>query len=265
MPTGCFVSAGRSIDGAVERVKLAESLGYDAAYMTHIAGRDSMIVSAIYAAATERIKIGTGVVPIYSRTPATMAQETASIADVSGGRFNARDRRLPPAGRRVLARADDRQAGHRDARVRLDRARDPARRGAARGREVAERFCAPGRRPVPRHADPLRRALAEHAAARRRDRRRRRAVALQPQLHPRRRRPDGPRGSREGGQDDRGLRHRPRRPVGCTDDVGAAYDAMRQDLLPYFGLPFYRAMLERSGFEADIAAYDAAGRRRRAR
>ena len=39
---------------------------------------------------------------------------------------------------------------------------------------------------------------------------------------------------------------------------------MRSDLLPYFGLPFYRAMLERSGFEDDIAAYDeAAGKRRR--
>ena len=36
---------------------------------------------------------------------------------------------------------------------------------------------------------------------------------------------------------------------------------MRRDLLPYFGLPFYRAMLERSGFEADIAAYDEAAAR----
>ncbi len=36
---------------------------------------------------------------------------------------------------------------------------------------------------------------------------------------------------------------------------------MRRDLIPYFGLPFYRAMLERSGFGDDIAAYDdAAGR-----
>jgi alkanesulfonate monooxygenase SsuD/methylene tetrahydromethanopterin reductase-like flavin-dependent oxidoreductase (luciferase family) len=36
---------------------------------------------------------------------------------------------------------------------------------------------------------------------------------------------------------------------------------MRRDLLTYFGLPFYRAMLERSGFGEDIAAYDeAAGR-----
>jgi hypothetical protein len=33
---------------------------------------------------------------------------------------------------------------------------------------------------------------------------------------------------------------------------------MRTDLLPYFGLPFYRAMLDRSGFGEDIAAFDAA-------
>jgi hypothetical protein len=33
---------------------------------------------------------------------------------------------------------------------------------------------------------------------------------------------------------------------------------MRRDLLPYFGLPFYRAMLDRSGFGDDIAAFDEA-------
>jgi alkanesulfonate monooxygenase SsuD/methylene tetrahydromethanopterin reductase-like flavin-dependent oxidoreductase (luciferase family) len=33
---------------------------------------------------------------------------------------------------------------------------------------------------------------------------------------------------------------------------------MRRDLIPYFGLPFYRAMLERSGFGEEIAAFDAA-------
>jgi len=47
-------------------------------------------------------------------------------------------------------------------------------------------------------------------------------------------------------------------PAALTDDPTAAYDAMRRDLLPYFGLPFYRAMIERSGFDADVAAYDAA-------
>ena len=41
-------------------------------------------------------------------------------------------------------------------------------------------------------------------------------------------------------------------------DPATACAAMRKDLIPYFGLPFYRAMIERSGFDADIAAYDAA-------
>jgi hypothetical protein len=33
---------------------------------------------------------------------------------------------------------------------------------------------------------------------------------------------------------------------------------MRRDLIPYFSLPFYRSMLERSGFGEEIAAFDAA-------
>jgi alkanesulfonate monooxygenase SsuD/methylene tetrahydromethanopterin reductase-like flavin-dependent oxidoreductase (luciferase family) len=48
-------------------------------------------------------------------------------------------------------------------------------------------------------------------------------------------------------------------PAALTEDRDAAYGAMRRDLLPYFGLPFYRAMLERSGFGDDIARFDAAG------
>jgi alkanesulfonate monooxygenase SsuD/methylene tetrahydromethanopterin reductase-like flavin-dependent oxidoreductase (luciferase family) len=47
-------------------------------------------------------------------------------------------------------------------------------------------------------------------------------------------------------------------PGAVTEDVSAAYDAMRAELVTYFGLPFYRAMLERSGFGRDIAAYDEA-------
>ena len=47
-------------------------------------------------------------------------------------------------------------------------------------------------------------------------------------------------------------------PAALTDDGPAAYDAMRSELLIYFGLPFYRTMLERSGYGQDIAAFDAA-------
>ena len=50
-------------------------------------------------------------------------------------------------------------------------------------------------------------------------------------------------------------------PSAVVDDPATALASMRRDLLPYFGLPFYRAMLERSGFGDDIAAYDEAAAR----
>ena len=43
-------------------------------------------------------------------------------------------------------------------------------------------------------------------------------------------------------------------PAAVTDDKAAAYETMRTDLLTYWSLPFYRAMIERSGFGEDIAA-----------
>ena len=55
---GSFISVGRSLDQAIERVKRADELGYDSAYVTHIAGRDSLTLLMAYAAATENIKLG---------------------------------------------------------------------------------------------------------------------------------------------------------------------------------------------------------------
>ena len=48
-------------------------------------------------------------------------------------------------------------------------------------------------------------------------------------------------------------------PGAVTEDPGAAREAMRSELVPYFGLPFYRAMIERSGYGEEIAAFDDAG------
>src|ERR1700716_753065 len=87
MAVGCFVSTGRSLDKAIERVRLAESLGYEACSVTHIAGAESLTLLTAYAMASERIRVGTGVVPIYTRTPATMAQTAATIDELSGGRM----------------------------------------------------------------------------------------------------------------------------------------------------------------------------------
>ena len=113
-------------------------------------------------------------------------------------------------------------------------------------------------RPATAAADLHRRALARDAPPRRRDRRRRAAVAVQPQLHSRRGDPRGERGRERAGHRWRASTWSPAVPGALTDDREAAYRAMRRDLIPYFGLPFYRAMIDRTGFAADVAAYDAA-------
>jgi alkanesulfonate monooxygenase SsuD/methylene tetrahydromethanopterin reductase-like flavin-dependent oxidoreductase (luciferase family) len=87
LAVGSFIGAGRSLDAAVERVRRAESLGYESAYVTHIAARDSLTVLAAYASATDRIKLGTGVLPIFSRTPVATAQTAATIDELSHGRM----------------------------------------------------------------------------------------------------------------------------------------------------------------------------------
>src|SRR6266511_1428169 len=83
MALGCFISTGRSLEAAIDRVKLAESLGYEAVYVTNIAGRDALTVITAYALSTERIRVGTGVVGIYTRTPAAMAQTAATIDELT--------------------------------------------------------------------------------------------------------------------------------------------------------------------------------------
>jgi alkanesulfonate monooxygenase SsuD/methylene tetrahydromethanopterin reductase-like flavin-dependent oxidoreductase (luciferase family) len=50
-------------------------------------------------------------------------------------------------------------------------------------------------------------------------------------------------------------------PSALTEEPQAVWETMRRDLLTYFSLPFYRAMIERSGFEDDIAAFDEAAQK----
>src|SRR3954454_3826377 len=83
---GAFISAGRSLDSALDRVRLADELGFDSVFTTHIAGRDSLTLLMAYASVSERVRLGTGVVPIFSRTHAAMAQTAATLDEFSGGR-----------------------------------------------------------------------------------------------------------------------------------------------------------------------------------
>ena len=84
---GAYLSPRENLGAATTLVRVAEELGYDSAWVTHGVGRDSFLVLAAYAHATRRIGLGSGVVPVYPRHPVAMAQEAATLAELSGGRF----------------------------------------------------------------------------------------------------------------------------------------------------------------------------------
>ena len=86
--TAIFLDVGKSLDAAVERARLAESLRYESAWLSHIAAREPLQVINHLAQHTERIGFGTGVVPIFLRHPALMAQESATLDEITGGRFS---------------------------------------------------------------------------------------------------------------------------------------------------------------------------------
>ena len=67
----------------------AEELGYGGLWITELAARDAFVVLTEIALATRRIELGTGIVNHYSRSPATLAQATATLSEVLEGRpFN---------------------------------------------------------------------------------------------------------------------------------------------------------------------------------
>ena len=65
----------------------AEEHGYGEIWMTEGAGRDSLTQLTAIATATSRIGLGTGILPMFSRTPLITAMSSAGLAAVSDGRF----------------------------------------------------------------------------------------------------------------------------------------------------------------------------------
>jgi alkanesulfonate monooxygenase SsuD/methylene tetrahydromethanopterin reductase-like flavin-dependent oxidoreductase (luciferase family) len=258
VPTGCFISTGRSLQQAIDRVKLAESLGYDSVFVTHIAGRESLTVLTAYALATARIRVGTGVVPIYTRTPATMAQTAATIDELSGGRLSLG---LGVSHRPVVEGWHGQTIDHPVAEMReyvqivraILQGEDPPV-----GEKWSTGFRLAGLDPRPEM--PILIAALSPAM-----------IELAGEIG------DGvmlwlcnpsyvrdvvvpaARAGRERAEESLdGFEIVAAVPAALTDDKAAAHDAMRSDLLTYFSLPFYRTMLERSGYGEDIAAFDAA-------
>lgn len=253
---GTFISVGRSLETAMQRVRRAEELGYESVYVTHIAARDSLTVLAAYASRTSRVRLGTGVLPIYSRTPVATAQAAATIDELSGGRL------VLGLGVSHRVTVENWYGASIEKPVRDMRAYVAALRAIFEGGDppaegpFPTRFHFMGyraRADLPIYVAALSPAMLRLAGE----------IAdgvilwlCNPDYIERVVVPEVREGRRRAGRELEGFDIVAAVPAAVTDDPESAKTALRQDLLPYFSLPFYRAMLERSGYGADLEAFD---------
>jgi alkanesulfonate monooxygenase SsuD/methylene tetrahydromethanopterin reductase-like flavin-dependent oxidoreductase (luciferase family) len=253
---GAFISVGKSLDQAISRARRAEELDYDAVYVTHVTARDSLTVLMAYAAATERIKLGTGVLPIYSRTPVATAQQAATVDEYSGGRL------LLGLGISHQVTVENWYQSKIERPLRAMREYVEIIRALFRGDDPPQgeifrtNFRFSGLQPradLPIYIaglSPKMLKLAGEIAD---------GVVLWLCNPPYIRDvvvPEVTAGRQRAGKNLDDFDVVAAVPAAATDDRRSAYETMRSDLLTYWSLPFYRAMIERSGFGGEIAAFD---------
>ena len=254
-----FLNPGRDLAAAVDLARRAETLGYESAWVTHGSGRDSFLVLAAYGAATTRLGLGNGVVPIYPRHPVTMAQAALTLSELTGGRFT--------LGLGVSHRASMETMLGLSLREPLAVMREyvAVLRGALGGGAAFEgrhyrvnwSLAVPDRPPAPPiYLAALSRKMLELAGEIAdgvvlwlcspgyvRD------VAV----------PALTRGRARAGKALAGFEIVAAVPLAVTDDAAPALVAFRGELARYLTLPFYRAMLEASGLGKELAAFDRGG------
>jgi F420-dependent oxidoreductase-like protein len=258
LPLGTFISVGRSLETAVDRVRMAEQLGYHSVYTTHLAGRDSLTVLAAYAHATETIRLGTGVLPIYSRTPVATAQQAVTIDEMARGRLTL------GIGVSHQVTVENWYGTHIGKPVREMRDYVGALRAMFSGDDPPESERFPTRfhflgvephRDLPIYVAALSPKMLELAGE----------VAdgvilwlcnpdyIRDVVVPHVRE-----GRRKAGKTVDEFDIVAAIPTAVTDEIDGARATLRADLSPYFLLPFYRRTIERSGYEADVKLFDEA-------
>ena len=87
MRLGVLAGAGGDWRESLEKVRIAESLGYELVATGEAWGPSTIPWMTLLAANTERIQIGTSILNVYSRSPGAIAQEFAALETISGGRM----------------------------------------------------------------------------------------------------------------------------------------------------------------------------------
>ncbi|MFN0094785.1 MAG: LLM class flavin-dependent oxidoreductase [Dehalococcoidia bacterium] len=71
----------------IARVKVAEEVGVEAVFTAETWGRDQFSLLTQMALQTSTIKLGTGIAPVFGRSPAVLAMTFATLDELSGGRM----------------------------------------------------------------------------------------------------------------------------------------------------------------------------------
>jgi len=250
-----FNPAVRTLDESIARAKAAEKLGYESVWTTQMPdARDAALVLAAYAHATARVKLGTGVLPIYTRHPTAMAQMAATLDEVSHGRFILGigiSHKVTVEGMWGLKLEDPVEA----MREYLTIVRTTLRDGGAGfdGRHFTARsaYSAPHRADLPIMISALNPRMLELAGeiadgvvlwmctpAYVRD------VVV----------PTIARGREKVGRSMNGFEVVSAVPVCLTTDRAAAHDVFRKTVARYAGLPYYRKMMDASGLKDALDA-----------
>jgi len=83
----CVMPLETRRDVLIAVARMADRLGYDAFSMPETWAHDITVLLAEVALKTERIGIGTGILGVWNRSPATIAMAAATLAELSNGRF----------------------------------------------------------------------------------------------------------------------------------------------------------------------------------
>jgi len=86
MKLGLYLGySGATMSLPVDKVQLAERLGYDSVWTAEAYGSDAITPLAYLAAVTRRIRLGTGIMQLAARTPAAAAMAVATLDALAGG------------------------------------------------------------------------------------------------------------------------------------------------------------------------------------
>ena len=84
---GAASGGGEQFEATLELAIEAEKLGVDQAWSAEAWGMDAVVPLAYLAARTQRMQLGTGIMQVCARTPASTAMTALAMATVTGGRF----------------------------------------------------------------------------------------------------------------------------------------------------------------------------------